>query len=277
MGTSEFEYFAPTEVGEALALLQAKGRDARPLAGGMTLVPLMQLGMRHPAIVVSLEHVASLAQVHDLGTALSVGAMCRHTVVAHHPLVLRDAPLLALAAASIGDVQIRDRGTLGGSIAHGDPAADCPNALVALGATMLLRSAAGERRVPAADFFLGVMTTVLAAGELVVAVEIPKFGGLGHAHERLRRSASGFPLVVASLQLLPAGQGRLALGGVAARPVAIDFTPGTDDVSGAIALGRAAFDAATGAVADAEGSREYRRAMARVLSERALLTACSRK
>ncbi|MGE3773192.1 MAG: xanthine dehydrogenase family protein subunit M [Gammaproteobacteria bacterium] len=275
MIASEFEYFAPTEMTEALDLLHTKGDGARPLAGGMTLVPLMRLGMRHPAIVVSLNYVAGLDQVKDVGPALSIGAMCRHDAVARDPLVLCHAPLLALAAASIRDVRVRKRGTLGGSIAHADPAADCPVALVASGATMILRSVGGERRVPAAEFFVDVMTTVLDAGELVVAVEIPKLTGLGFAHERLRRIDGEFPLVLASLQLLPDGNGRIALGGVGVKPVAFEFASGFADAASVSVLGRRAFEAAVDAVGDADGSREYRRTMARVLSERALLTACS--
>ncbi|HMM74925.1 MAG TPA: FAD binding domain-containing protein [Gammaproteobacteria bacterium] len=277
MIASEFEYFAPTEVGEALDLLHTKGDGARPLAGGMSLVPLMRVGMRHPAVVVSLHYVTGLDRVKDLGPALSIGAMCRHTAVARDPLVLRDAPLLARAAASIGDVQIRNRGTLGGSIAHADPAADYPSALVALGATMIVRSAGGERRVPAAEFFVDVMRTVLEADELIVAVEVPKHTGLGFAHERLQRVEGEFPIVLASLQLLPGGAGRLALGGVGVKPVALELAQTSADEASLCALGRRAFDAAAGARGDSNGSREYRQAMARVMSERALLAACGGK
>lgn len=273
MTASDFEYFAPTDVVEALDLMHTKGGGARPLAGGMTLVPLMCTGMQHPAVVVSLNRVAGLDGIEEFGAVVRVGAMCRHAAIACDPLLRRDVPLFARAAASIGDIQVRNRGTLGGSIAHGDPAADYPSALVALGATILVQSVDGERRVPADEFFVGMMTTNLAPDELVVAVEVPKCAGLGYAHERQPRATGDFPIVLASVQLLPDGAGRLVLGGIRATPVVLDFVVPSTTTASVAALGRRAFDAAAGTFGDLNGSPEYRRAMARVLSERALRAA----
>ena len=174
MLAKEFEFHAPEEVDAALDLLGNGGGIVKVLAGGMSLVPAMNLGLVRPDTVLSLNHVRGLDHVEDRGDTVAFGAMVRHERIAGDPLIRSAFPLLAAAAEVIGDVQIRHRGTLGGSLAHADPAADYLPVMTVLGATMRLRSREGERAVPARDFFVDIMLTDLAPDELLVEVEVPK-------------------------------------------------------------------------------------------------------
>jgi CO/xanthine dehydrogenase FAD-binding subunit len=260
--------------------MREHGSSCRPLAGGMTLVPVMTLGLAQPGTVVSLNHVRELDGVEECGSALRIGAMTRHATLAQHPLVLQHAPLLACAARGIGDVQVRHRGTLGGSLAHAEPAADYLCATATLGARFLLQKEGRERWLDAAEFFVDVMTTALEADELLTAVEIPKQAtGSGHAHRSLRRVEGAFPIVLASAQIAPGfAAARLGLGGVGPRPVVLDVG---DLVQGGVTsaalegIGARAYDAAVHALSDLNGGSEYRRAMARVYARRALEEAAS--
>lgn len=275
MIAGEFEYFAPKTLPEALRLLNQRGSDCKLLAGGMTLVPIMTLGLAQPAAVISLNHLPGLDGVEDVGSALRLGAMMRHAAVAAHPLVQQHAPLLAAAARAIGDVQVRHRGTLGGSLAHAEPAADYLCATATLGARFQLQKEGRERWLDAAEFFVDVMTTALEPDELLTAVEIPKqAAGSGHAHRSLRRVEGAFPIVLASAQIAPRyTAARIGLGGVGPRPVVLDVGDLVQDGVTPAALegvGARAFDAAAQALSDLNGSGEYRRAMARVYARRAL-------
>jgi len=275
MIAGEFEYFAPKTLPEALRLLREQGGGCKLLAGGMTLLPIMTLGLAQPAAVVSLNHLHGLDSVEDVGPALRLGAMTRHATIGRHPLVLQHAPLLAAAARAIGDVQVRHRGTLGGSLAHAEPAADYLCATATLQARFLLQKEGRERWLDATEFFVDVMTTALEPDELLTAVEIPKqAAGSGHAHQSLRRVEGAFPIVLASALIAPGcATARIGLGGVGPRPVVLDVadllrggvTPAALDT-----LGTRAHDAAAEALADLNGSTEYRRAMARVYARRAL-------
>ena len=275
MIAGEFEYFAPPTLADALRLLQAHGDGCKVLAGGMTLVPVMTLGLAQPRAIVSLNHLKGLDGVEDVGQALRIGAMTRHATLGKHPLVLQHAPLLAAAARGIGDVQVRHRGTLGGSLAHAEPAADYLCATATLGARFLLQKQGSERWLDAAGFFVDVMTTALEPDELLTAVDIPKqAAGAGYSHQSLRRVEGAFPIVLASAQVAPGcAQARVGLGGIGPRPVVLDVA---DVVKGGLtpaaleAVGARAFDAAQHALSDLNGSSDYRRAMARVYACRAL-------
>jgi carbon-monoxide dehydrogenase medium subunit len=275
MIAGEFEFLAPKTVAEALALLSARGSQCKVLAGGMTLVPVMTLNLAQPEAVMSLNHLSGLDGIEDTGTALRIGAMARHHAISRHPLVKQHAPLLALAAGGIGDVQVRHRGTLGGSLAHAEPAADYLCATATLGARYLLQKAGGERWLDAQAFFVDVMTTALEPDELLVAVEIPKqAAGTGVAHKSLRRVEGAFPIVLASAAIAPGfREAKVGLGGVGPRPVVIDATDvmkgGLDDTA-LRAVGDRAFERAHHALADLNGSGEYRREMARVHARRAV-------
>ncbi len=276
---TEFEFFAPRALDEALDLL-ARHDDAKVLAGGMSLVPVMSLGLAHPAVVVSLNHLADLDTVSEEGDTIRIGALARHKQVGSHPLILRHVPLLAQAARSIGDVQIRNRGTLGGSLAHADPAADYPAVMLVLDARLRLARQGNERVVPAREFFLDVMTTDLAPDELVVEVQLPKLApAVGVAHERLRRVEGAFPIVTASALVEPGRRAAVGMGGIGPTPVLLEVPELFEgDPGDAVfeAIGQRAYDAAESAMEDLNGSARYRREMARHYSQRALRQALAR-
>lgn len=275
MIAGEFEFLAPKTLAEALQWLGTRGSRCKVLAGGMTLVPVMTLNLTQPEAVMSLNHLTGLDSIEDTGTALRIGAMARHHVLAKHPLVKQHLPLLALAAGGIGDVQVRHRGTLGGSLAHAEPAADYLCATATLGARYLLQKEDSERWLGVGEFFVDVMTTALEPDELLVAVEIPKQAvGSGVAHQSLRRVEGAFPIVLASAAISPGfARATVGLGGVGPRPVVIDVTDllknGADEPA-LKAIGDRAFDGARQALADLNGSGEYRREMARVHARRAV-------
>ncbi|MBI4697066.1 MAG: xanthine dehydrogenase family protein subunit M [Gammaproteobacteria bacterium] len=278
MIAGEFEFCAPKTLAEALALLGTHGSACKLLAGGMTLVPVMTLGLAQPAVVVSLNHLSGLDGVEDAGGVLRLGAMLRHATVAKHPSIREHLPLLAAAAAGIGDVQVRHRGTLGGSLVHAEPAADYLSATATLGARLCVRSTRGERWLTTSEFFVDVMTTALAPDEILTAIEIPKQpAGSGSAHKTLRRVEGAFPIVLASAAIGPGlAPARVGIGGVGPRPVVLDVADelrrGAGDAALA-AIGDRAFEAAQHALTDLNGSGAYRREMARVYAKRAVTAA----
>lgn len=190
----EFEYAAPATLQAALELLADPG--ARPLAGGMSLVPLMKLRLAAPEKLVDLRLISSLKSIRREGAFLHIGAMVTHYELESAPLIRQECPLLAAAAAAIGDVQIRNSGTIGGSVAHADPAADYPAALLALEARVQLTGPTGEREMTFEDFVLDTFTTALEPGELVTAIVVPiEAPGTGVHYQKHPQPASGFPMV----------------------------------------------------------------------------------
>ncbi len=267
MIANEYVYHRPRERAEVLALLAELGFDAKLMAGGMSLVPVMGLGLIAPEALISLNHVAGLDGVEDRGDHLRLGAMTRHATVAADPAVREHAPLFAAAAACIGDVQIRNRGTLGGSLAHADPAADYLPVALVCGARLVVEREGETRTVDASDFFYGLMTTALAAEELLVAVEIPKTpADTRVAYQRLHRVEGSFPIVSAAAAAAGDGSLRLALGGVGPGPVSVDLGGArADDLE---RVSDAAYEASRDAFGDLNGDADYRRAMARVYAKR---------
>lgn len=280
MITAEIQLYTPKLLSEALALLAEHGDEAKILGGGMSLVPTMTLGLARPEILISLNHVAELRNISEDPASLRIGGTARHADVLASPLVARHAPLLAEAARHIGDVQVRNRGTVGGSVAHADPAADYLPALVALGASIVARSVRGERVIPARDFFIDVMATALEPDELIAEIRVPRqAAGATSAYRRLARVEGSFAIVNAAAVVNPAGSSVVAIGGVAATPTVVD-------VSAAVAAGLtdaalAQVDADVRAACaepfeDLNGNAEYRREMAVVHARRALLAAFDR-
>jgi carbon-monoxide dehydrogenase medium subunit len=276
MLSTEFDFFAPTELSEALALLDEHGDGAKVLSGGMSMMPAMNLGILRPSAVVSLNHLPSLDYVREDGDRLLIGCMTRHERVATDPLVRQHLPLLAQAASCIADVQIRHRGTIGGSVAHADPAADYLPVMVVAEATFKLASVRGERTVPAGDFFVDVMMTSLEPGEILVEIQVPKLSATsGSAYARLVRVEGSFAIVNAAA--IADGSLALAIGGATPAPVVVDLS-GADATAGPTAelldeVGEAAYEACDDAYGDLNGSEEYRRAMARVYARRAVAQA----
>lgn len=194
MTLGTFRYERPASLEEALRQA-ADAPGARWLAGGMSLLPLMKMELADPPALVDLAGVEDLAGVREGGDALWVGAMTRHAALAADPLVARHAPLLAAAASQVGDPQVRNRGTIGGSLAHADPAADLPAAVLALDATIEVASPRGRRAVPAGDFFLGPLVTALEPDEVIVAVSVPLCGARRQAYRKRPHPASGYAVV----------------------------------------------------------------------------------
>lgn len=224
MKPSRFVYHDPATVDECVALLVEHGEDAKPLAGGQSLVPLMNLRLSAPAVLVDLNRVAELSYVFDDGATLAIGAMTRHRTIATSAAVRAANPLLAHAASLIGYPAIRVRGTIGGSLAHADPVSEFPCVAVALGADLVIAGPAGRRTLAASDFFRGYFTTAMEPGELLVEVRFPHVGGeVGWGFAELARKAGDYAVVaVATAVTVRDGtiaSARIALAGVADRPV----------------------------------------------------------
>jgi CO/xanthine dehydrogenase FAD-binding subunit/aerobic-type carbon monoxide dehydrogenase small subunit (CoxS/CutS family) len=279
MITQEFEFRAPDKLDDALTLLAEGGDQIKLLSGGMSLVPMMALGLVRPRIVLSLNRIDGRSYVREDRDALRIGAGTRHYEILHAPLVARHCPVLAEAAAFIGDMQVRNRGTIGGSLAHADPAADYSPVLVAAGAHVIARSKRGEREIAADKFFTNLMETALKPDEIVTEVLIPKLGAARGAYTRLHRVEGNFAIVNAAAILSDNGA-RVALGGVGATPVALDVSAEVSRGVSAVALeavGRRVRAACTDASADLNASPDYRREMAAVFAERALAAAAGRR
>ncbi|NUR94300.1 MAG: xanthine dehydrogenase family protein subunit M [Kribbellaceae bacterium] len=275
-----FDYYAPTTVDEALGLLREHS-DAKVLAGGQSLMPALRLRLAAPETIVDIGKIGNLRGVRDDGDALVIGAMTPHSTVQSDPLVLEHAKLISLATATIGDPQIRHRGTFGGSLAHADPAADLPVVAIALDASFVIAGADGLRTVPAPEFFQGVFSTALADDELLVEVRVPKYTGWGAHYEKFNRVAQGWSIVSVAaavrLDVDRIAEARVGLGNMGAAPVrataveaALVGQPATAD-----AVREAAARAADGTspVSDSNGDADYRRHLATVLTRRAVLAA----
>ena len=281
MISKEYAFEAPKQLGEALGLLEKYGDDAKVLAGGMSLVPTMTLGLVQPEVVISLNHIPNLDYVKEEANVLKIGALTRHDTVRKHPLIQKHCPLLAEAATLIGDVQVRHRGSIGGSIAHADPAADYPPVLLVLGAQVRLQRAKGERTVPASGFFKGLMQTALESGELVTEIQVPKLpADAGSAYLRLHRVEGNFAIVAASAVVEKGFKSvRLGLAGVGPKAVLVDVTGRfkkglSDDALNGVRAD--ALKASVDAYGDLNGDADYRRAMGQVYAVRAIRTAAGR-
>lgn len=281
MKPAAFEYFAPTSVDEALSLLSEHGTDAKPLAGGQSLIPAMNFRLATPAVLVDLNGIADLSYISPTAEGLRLGGMSRHRAVEKDAAVARTAPLLASAMPFIAHPAIRSRGTIGGSLAHADPAAELPAVMLALEAAVTLRSRAGARTVPASEFFTGLFTTAIEPGELLVGVEIPlPKPRSATAFDEISRRHGDFALAGAAAVVAVDEQGRctsarVALFSVADRPVIAEQVARTlvGQPPSAEAL-RAAADAAAvhdiDPTTDIHASSRYRRQLARVLTRRVL-------
>ena len=280
MISKEYSFHAPKKLEEALSLLTRHGDDAKVLGGGMSLVPVMTLGLMQPEVIVSLNHVPGLDYVKEDGSTIRIGALTRHEKIRTDSVVQRNFPLLSQAASFIGDVQVRHRGTIGGSLAHADPAADYLPVMLVLGAQFRLQSTKGERIVKASDFFKGLMQTVLQPAELLTEVQIPKLkDGAGSSYQRLHRIEGNFAIVNAAAVVEKGfASARVALGGVGPKPVLIDvsrrLTKGLSD-DALRGISDDAFDASYEAYGDLNGDSEYRRAMARVYVQRVIRAAAA--
>ncbi len=285
MYSASFDYYRPKTIAEAAALLR-KHKGSRVIAGGHSLLPAMKLRLASPKALIDIGAIKGLCGIQSRGKALWIGATTIHADIASSSLLRKACPVLADTAAQIGDIQVRNRGTIGGSIAHADPAADFPTVLVALGATIVAKGPKGERKIPAEKFFVDLFTTALKPGEIVIAVLVPPYGkGTGGAYVKHRHPASSYAVVgVAALLEIQNGTcGRVSLvvGGVTANPVRAAAAEGalTGSRPDAAAIAAAAAKVA-GALQNPQGdlyaSGEFRVHLASVLARRALQAAVER-
>jgi carbon-monoxide dehydrogenase medium subunit len=264
-----FDYVAADSTEQALALLSQHGDDAKLMAGGQSLLPLMKLRLAVPAVVIDIARARDLSYVRDEGDSLAIGALTRHHDVATNDVVRSTVPVLAHAAGLVGDPQIRHRGTIGGSVAHADPSADVPTALLALGASYVVVGPNGSRTVAADGFASGFLETVLEPDEMLTEVRVPK-PGAGWGYEKFTRRAIDWATVaVAAVQR---GDGSVAVALANMAPTAVRAR----GVEQSLASGAGAVDAAgladegTQPPNDVTASAEYRSHLARVLTARAL-------
>jgi carbon-monoxide dehydrogenase medium subunit len=258
----ELDYARPDSVDEAVKLLAAR-EDARALAGGQSLVNVMKTRVAAPELAVDLNRIDALRGISSNGGALEIGAMTTYAAIVDSPEVAAARPILAEVARTIADVQVRNRGTIGGNICSSDPTNHFPPLLAALGAELVIRSADGERTVSTDEFFEGVFATAVHPGELLTAVRIPAKGDArdGWASATLGRDGTGIVSVAATVS---AGNARIAIGCVAATPVIV--TASADETAVEDAVGAAGLDPPS----DVHASADYRRHLAAVLAARAV-------
>ena len=270
---SSFTYKRAGSAEEACDLAAEYGEDAKYLAGGHSLLPLMKLRLAAPEVLIDVGGLRGLSYLTDQGSHIAVGALTRHHDVQHSDLLARELPLLAHAAGQVGDPQIRHRGTIGGSIAHGDPASDLPAVLLALDATLVARGTDGSREIPIGEFFLGLFETALEPGELLTEIRVPKPGaGLrGWSFQKFTQRAIDWAIVGVAVQ-----GGHVALVNMAGTPLRATAVEAA--LAGGASPAEAAARAAEGtsAASDIRATREYREHLARVLTSRALTEAASR-
>ena len=287
MKPAAFEYFTPATVDEAVALLAEHGGEAKPLAGGQSLIPAMNFRLARPALLVDLNRVSELAYVRAESGGVALGAMTRQRAVERSDVVARAAPLLAEAMPAIAHPQIRNRGTIGGSIAHADPSAELPAVMLALDAWFRAKSSSGERSIPAGEFFKGMLETALEPGELLVEIAVPALpASSGTAFLEVARRHGDYALVgvAAIVTLDPRGrckEARIGLLSVGDGPVlATEAGKGLSGQTPSEELLRAAGDAAAtrdiDPPSDIHASAAYRRRLAAVLTRRALALAFER-
>jgi aerobic carbon-monoxide dehydrogenase medium subunit len=276
---AKFDYVRPSSVGDAVSALAGGGEDAKVIAGGQSLMPLLRLRLAYPELLVDIGGLDELNGVTDGGDHLLIGARTTHYQVVHDPLIAEYCGLLAEATGTVADPAVRHRGTIGGSLAHADPAGDLPAVILALDATLIAAGPAGSREIRAGEFFVDYLTTALEPGEILTGIRVPKLGtDWGYRYEKFHRTAQAWAIVgVAALvrrsdgHVAEARVGLTNMGSVPIRAAAVETA-----AAGALASSETLRDAASSAAegtqppADLHGAPDYRRHLARVLTGRAL-------
>jgi carbon-monoxide dehydrogenase medium subunit len=276
-----FDYVAPDSVSGALEALRSDSDEIKVLAGGQSLMPVLRLRLAAPTLIVDLNRIDELRGISDDGDAIVIGAMTTHAEVATNGLVAEHASVLAKAAQTVADPQVRHRGTLGGALVHADPAGDLPAPVLALDAELVVAGPGGERTVAAADFFQDLFTTAVGEDELLTKIRIPKHTGWGAHYEKFNRVAQAWSIIGVAATVRADGgtiaEAKVALtnmGSTALRASSMESAlvgqPATED-----AVRAAAASAADGTSppTDANGDADYRRHLATVLTRRAVLAA----
>lgn len=276
-----FDYTAPESVGDAIEALGSDSEEIKVLAGGQSLIPVLRLRLAAPTLIVDIGKIADLRGVTDTGDSLTVGALTTHAEVANDPLVNEHAALLAKAALTVADPQVRHRGTLGGALVHADPAGDMPATVLALDAELVIAGPEGERTVPAAEFFQDMFSTAVGEDEILTQVKVPKHTGWGAHYEKFTRVAQQWSIVAVGATV------KSTDGGISAAKIALTNMGSTPLRASAVeealvgqqanvdAIAAAAARAADGSTppTDTNGDAEYRRHLATVLTGRAVRAA----
>jgi carbon-monoxide dehydrogenase medium subunit len=281
-----FDYHRPASLDEAIGLLTKHGEQAKVLSGGMSLLPTLKLRLGAFAHLVDINRIAGLDGIKEEGGALRIGAMTRQSALERSELVRKKYPILGDAVPLIADPLVRNRGTVGGNVANGDPANDQPAIMIALGATLVARGPKGERTIAASKFYTDLYATALARDEILVEIRIPvpppRSGG---AYQKLKRKTGDFAVAAAAVQLTLDAKGVVASCGIAltnAGPTPLEAAEAAKYLVGKMPDTKTLAEAAKMAAAkgnpsaDHRGSVEYKKDMARVLTERALQAACAR-
>jgi len=262
---SQFDYVKVRSVDEAVAALTEHGEDAKLLAGGHSLLPIMKLRLAVPTVLIDISGIDDLSYVRVEGDEVAIGAGTRHHELERDAVAAAEVPILPYTAAQVGDPQVRHRGTIGGTVAHSDPASDLPTALLALGGTVVVQGPNGRREIPITEFWLGFFETALEADELIVEIRVPRTGSAGWAYEKFTRRANDWPIVAAA-----AVDGRVALANMAGSVVRATATEEALAGGASIEEAAALADQGTSPGADMHADQEYRRHLARLLTRRAL-------
>jgi carbon-monoxide dehydrogenase medium subunit len=272
---ANFDYESPRTLSEALSLLASR-QDAKVLAGGHSLLPAMKLRLAQPATLVDIGSIGGLSYIRESGDRVLIGALTTHAEVAASKTLAQASPLLALAAAQIGDTQVRNRGTIGGSLAQAHPGADYPGAALALDAEIVAHSRSGERVIPIAQFFTGMLSTALRPDEIITEIRVPRTTGESAAYKKHHHPASGYAVVGVAVRLKMSGgkidSAAIGINGVgehAYRATAVENALRGKPTS---AIGTAAANVAKGveAIGDAYASAEFRKHLAEVMVRRAV-------
>ena len=278
---AKFDYVRPSSVDEAVRALASGGDDAKAIAGGQSLMPLLRLRLAYPERLVDLGGLDSLRGVRDLGDALEIGALTTHYEVVRDPLIRAHCGLLAQAAATIADPAVRHRGTIGGGLAHADPAGDLPAVVTALDATLAAAGPSGSREIRPADFFVDYLTSSLAPGEILTSIRVPKLDGWGYRYEKFNVTAQAWAIIgVAAVARRSNGhvaEARVGLTNMGSVPIRAQATEaaaaGAEASAAGLAAAAARADEGTNPSSDLRAAADYRRHLARVLTGRALAAA----
>jgi carbon-monoxide dehydrogenase medium subunit len=278
---AKFDYLRPESLDEAIHILGNAGEDAKVIAGGQSLLPLLRLRLTQPELLVDIGGLYELRGVRDLGDSLLIGASTTLYQLVGDPLVAEHCGLVVEAAGLVADPAVRHRATIGGALAHADPAGDLPAVALALEATFAARGPAGERDIAAADFFVDYLTTSLQPAEILTGIRVPKLGGWGYRYEKFHRTAQAWAIVgVAALARRSNGQvaeariGLTNMGPVPVRATAAEaVATGAEASRDALRLAATRADEGSEPPGDLHGAPDYRRHLARVLTGRALAAA----
>ncbi len=282
MSPAKFEYTRPASVADAVSALAGGGEEAKVIAGGQSLLPLLRLRLAFPDLLVDIGGLSELCGVRDEGDTLWIGALTTHDEVTRDPVIRQHCGLLAEAASTVADPAVRHRGTIGGSISHADPAGDIPAVTLALDASFLVHGPGGDRAVGAGEFFQDYLTTTLGQGEVITGVRVPKLGpGWGYRYEKFNLTAQAWAIVgVAAVARRANGhvaEARIGLTNMGTTPVraqaAEAAASGAEASAAALRAAAAHADEGTHPPDDLQGSSDYRRHLARVLTARALAAA----